>query len=323
MYLQTMSALDLFTKTYGKLQNYGMPFWVMTPFRRTVRGLANIVLPKYLSRPYKQKARVEKDLIVSLTSFPARINNVWQVVECLKRQTVLPEKIILWLSEEQFPNGEGIPESLRKQEDKLFEIRLVEGDIRSHKKYLYAIQEFPEKTFITCDDDVYYETDMIERLENTSLRFPRCIVANNAHTILHDSNGNLLPYLKWSPATHQYESKDLLQVGIGGVLYPPRCLNPLVARIDIFKNVAPLADDIWLNTMARLNKTPIVKAPSNVLKLPVENDSPTLSSINNGSENMNDVQIRQIREYLCENGYDDVYASTYTVEADGLGGGVI
>lgn len=60
-----MNALDLFTKTYGKLQNYGMPFWVMTPFRRTVRGLSNFVLPKYLSRPYKQKARVENGLIVS------------------------------------------------------------------------------------------------------------------------------------------------------------------------------------------------------------------------------------------------------------------
>lgn len=316
-----MNALDLFTKIYGKLHNYGMPFWVMTPFRRAVRGLANIVLPKYLSRPYKQKARVEKDLIVSLTSFPARIDKVWQVVECLKRQTVLPEKIILWLSKDQFPNGEGISVSLRKQEDKLFEIRLVEGDIRSHKKYLYAIQEFPEKNFITCDDDVYYETDMIERLVNTSLRFPHCIVVNNAHTIRHDSNGNLLPYLQWSPATHQYESKDLLQVGIGGVLYPPHCLNQLVERIEVFKNVAPLADDIWLNSMARLNKTPIVKAPSNVLKLPIESDSPTLSSVNNGTENMNDVQIRQIRKYLLENGYDDVYGSTYTVEADGLGGG--
>lgn len=309
-----MNALELFTKIYGKLQNYGMPFWVMTPFRRTVRGLANIVLPKYLSRPYKQKAMVEKDLIVSFTSFPARIDNVWQVVECLKRQTILPEKIILWLSKDQFPNGEGIPVSLRKQEDKLFEIRLVEGDIRSHKKYLYAIQEFPEKTFITCDDDVYYETDMIERLVNTSLRFPHCIVANNAHTIRHDSNGNLLPYLQWSPATHQYESKNLLQVGIGGVLYPPHCLNPLVERIDVFKKVAPLADDIWLNTMARLNKTPIVKAPSNVLKLPVESESPTLSSVNNGKENMNDIQIRKIREYLRDNDYEDVYASTYKVE---------
>ena len=96
-------------------------------------------------------------------------------------------------------------------------------------------------------------------------------------------------------------------------------MNPLVERIDVFKNVAPLADDIWLNTMARLNKTPIVKAPLNVLKLPVESESPTLSSVNNGEENMNDIQIRKIREYLRENTYEDVYSSTYVVDMDGLG----
>ena len=316
-----MNALDLFTKTYGKLENCGMPFWVMTPFRRIVRGLANIVLPKYLSRPYKQKTRVEKDLIVSFTSFPARIDNVWQVVECMKRQTLQPDKIILWLSDEQFPNGEGIPYSLRKEEDSIFEIRLVKGDIRSHKKYLYVLQEYPEKTFITCDDDVYYEPDMIENLVNTSLRFPNCIIANNANLIYHAADGNLLPYLQWMPATRKYESKDLLQIGIGGVLYPPNSLNPLVESVDIFQKVAPLADDIWLNTMARLKKTPIVKAPGNNLKLPIESESPTLSSVNNGSENMNDIQIRQIREYLCENGYIDVYNLSYTVEARTVSGG--
>ena len=46
-----MNALSLFTKLYGGLRNYGMPFWVMTPLRRSVRCLANWYLPRYLAKP--------------------------------------------------------------------------------------------------------------------------------------------------------------------------------------------------------------------------------------------------------------------------------
>lgn len=323
MFLQTMNALDLFTKLYGKLQNYGMPFWLMTPFRRVVRGLANVILPCYLSRPAKLSSRKERNLIVSFTSFPDHIGDVWKVVECLKKQTVLPEKIILWLSDEQFPGGSGIPDTLRKQEDSLFNIRLVKDDVRSHKKYLYVLQEYPDMTLITCDDDVFYDPRMIERLVNTSLRFPNCIISNHTHIIRHTSNGELTAYRQWSSEVSEYESEDLLQVGVGGVLYPPHCLHPLVIQTDVFRNVAPLADDIWLNAMARLNHTPIVKASGNVLSLPVANEGPDLCSVNNGAENMKDKQIRQIRAYLIQEGYPDVYASSYVVKAQGGEGNFI
>ena len=39
-------------------------------------------------------------LIVSLTSFPARIKTVHQTINTLLRQTVKPDHIILWLSED-------------------------------------------------------------------------------------------------------------------------------------------------------------------------------------------------------------------------------
>ena len=65
-----------------------------------------------------------------------------------------------------------VEKKLKDMEDDIFEIRLVPGDIRSHKKYLYAIMEFPEDTIITVDDDVYYNSQMIEILVNTSIKYP-------------------------------------------------------------------------------------------------------------------------------------------------------
>lgn len=302
-----MDLLNVLTKTYGYLQNYGMPKWVMTPPRKAIRHLANWYLPKYLSKPCVIKSTRAENVIVSFTSFPARIADVWKVVESLKRQNVQPEKIILWLSELQFPNHNSIPNSLWEREDDLFEIRMVKEDIRSHKKFFYVMNEFPNHTFITCDDDIYYDPDMIRRLVETSAKYPGCVIANVSLKITYDNHGIVLPYLQWNRMPKPYASENRFQVGVGGVLYPPHCLHELTLHKDIFMKLTPLADDIWLNTMARLNKTPVLQSSRFLLPLPIESNSPKLSTVNKGTENRNDIQIKSVREYLNETGLIDVY----------------
>lgn len=307
-----MNTLDFFTKTYSRLQNYpGVPVWVFTPARRMVRWCANQILPRYLAKPRKLAGHVEPGLIVSFTSFPARINEVWLVVESLKNQSVLPEKIILWLSKDQFPNKESIPISLWKEEDNLFEIRMVEGDIRSHKKFYYVMQEFPDKTFVTCDDDIYYHPDTIKHLVDCGRRFPGCVIANSTRHIQFDSQGRLLPYNQWKVVQLPYTYDNLIQIGVGGVLYPPKVLHELTLRKDLFLTLTPMADDIWLNCMARLNGTPVVSAVR-ISPLSVQSDSPSLSSENKG-ENKNDLQLANLVEFLKNNGLANVYSQEYLV----------
>ena len=298
------------------LRNYGMPYWIMTPIRRIVRNLANWYLPQYLARPAETKCLHNDNLIVSLTSFPDRIDDVWKVIESLKRQTVRPGKIILWLSSEQFPDKGQMPSSLLSLEDSLFKIRFVSGDFRSHKKYYYTLREYPEKTIITCDDDIYYDVDMIKRLVDASKRYPNCIISNYASKIKHSKDGKLLPYLQWPSNVDAYDSEDLLQIGAGGVLYPPHSLHDLVFDSDVFMNLCPSADDIWLNAMARLNSTPVVKSAKKVQLLPIVNRSPSLNSVNNGEINLNDTQIGQLRNYLISNNLEDVYSSKCNVKSN-------
>ncbi len=305
-----MSPLNVFTKTYGYLRNYGMPKWVMTLPRKAVRRLANWYLPKYLSKPCVIKSSRAENVIVSFTSFPARIADVWKVVESLKRQNVQPEKIILWLSELQFPNHNSIPDSLWEREDEIFEIRMVKEDIRSHKKFYYVMQEFPDKAFVTCDDDIYYDPDTLKHLINSSKKNPGCIIANITRRIGFDSEGNLLPYNSWKGNQPSFSSEDLIQIGVGGVLYPPNTLHKLTLRKDLFISLTPLADDIWLNSMARLNRTPIVQSSMKLQPLPITNESPSLSSTNKG-QNRNDYQLLQIRKYLSKIGFPDIYDRDY------------
>lgn len=310
-----MNLLRILTGLYGKLHNYPLvPFWVLTPLRKMTRGVANIILPNYMLYIHKKRQLRGDGIIISLTSFPDRISNVWMVVESLKSQSIKPEKIILWLSKIQFPLESDIPQNLRECEDSLFEIRVVDDDIRSHKKYLYMLKEFSHKTFVTCDDDVYYHSDMLLNLVRTSKRFSGCICANTTTQLSYDENGKLLPYLQWNRIYKPFSSHNNVQIGVGGVLYPPHCLHHFAQDVDSFMKVAPIADDLWLNMMARLNNTPVVQTDKNVLPLPIMDNSPSLSSLNNGSYNMNDRQIRQMREWLRKEQLEDVYDLNYIVE---------
>lgn len=314
-----MNVLNLLTKLYAKLHNYPLvPYWVLTPFRKMVRNTANRVLPSYLAKRKEERIVHQAGVIISFTSFPARINDVWQVVESLKNQSYRPEKIILWLSKDQFPAKDTIPVSLWQEEDSLFEIRMVEGDIRSHKKFFYVMQKFPKKAFMTCDDDIYYHPDTLKHLVECSRLYPNCVVANVTRSIGYGENGEILPYNQWKSETPAYGSENLIQIGAGGVLYPPGTLHEMTLRKDLFFSLTPMADDIWLNCMARLKGTPVVQSGMRFLPLPIKSDSPKLSSTNKG-KSMNDAQIRKLREYLIDNQLQDVYGADCQIKA--MGGG--
>lgn len=284
-------------------------------FRLIIRSITQIIMPIYYTfNKYELgKSKIDqscnKRLIVSMTSFPARINNVWQVIESLIHQVRQPDIILLYLSKEQFPNTfMDLPAKLIKLQQRGLKIEFVEGDIRSHKKYHYAFKEFYNDLVITVDDDIYYHPYTIDVLYNEYIKYPSRIIANNTAVIKYRDKV-LLPYLAWD--SHYVESEksgNLLQIGIGGVLYDPSLLFADVFDIDLAIHLCPLADDIWLNAMARLNKVQIHQTSLSLLYLPVYNiKDETLNSINNG-QGMNDKQIQKTRNHYLEHIGFDVYS---------------
>lgn len=306
-----MNSLYLFTYLYSRLvDNSLLPNRIMSAVRYATRSFANFILSHDLSGIKPKVREYAPNVIVSLTSFPARINVVWKVIKTLKCQEVRPDRIILWLSKDQFQNEKSIPSNLKRLEDDLFEIRLVDGDIRSHKKYFYALQEFSESYVVTVDDDIYYNPKTLTYLMTVSKQFPKSIVANISIKIKYDGE-NLLSTRKWKGHVAAYEDKNLVQIGAGGVLYPPHCLDPIVFNEDVLKKVAPNADDLWLNVTSRLAKTKIVQTPSNIVFLPVKIKAPSLckTNVNQGG---NDQQLENIRRFFLETRGFDPYSVDYT-----------
>ena len=96
------------------------------------------------------------ELIVSLTSFPQRMYEIHYTIYSLLNQTVKPEKLLLWLAKEQFPNLEkDIPESVLALQKNGLTICWTENTY-SYKKLVPTIEKYPNHTIITADDDIFY-----------------------------------------------------------------------------------------------------------------------------------------------------------------------
>ncbi|HEY8567769.1 hypothetical protein [Microbulbifer sp.] len=206
----------------------------------------------------------EHHIVVSLTSFDKRIDNVVYTVESLFQQWVRADVIALWLSKEQFPDGQ-LPESLVRQQQRGLQVFYVE-DLGPYTKYFYAFSQFPESLVITVDDDTLYPPDMIDQLYRAWLRNPSWIHCHRAHFMRRSKQGKLLPYddwvSDWSLQDSDSEPSPLVfPTGVGGVLYFPGSLHPDAFDKEKFLKLCPKADDVWLKAMSLLQGTPCSRLP--------------------------------------------------------------
>lgn len=194
----------------------------------------------------------EQPLVVSLTSYPGRMYDLHLCIYSLLRQTLKPDAVILWLARDQFPNGEAdIPPRLLALRQWGLSIRWCDTDMRSYKKLLPALQEYPEALIVTADDDLYYATDWLQELwQNYQQSDKRSIIAHRCHKArLH--NGSLCAYRGFIKRISDNSlSLFNLSTNGGGTLFPPHCLHPDVANYALAREICPLADDLWFWCMA-------------------------------------------------------------------------
>ena len=264
------------------------------------------------------------NLIISLTSYPARINFVSQTIESLLSQTIKAEKIILWLAPEQFPNREDdLPEQLLDLIPKGLSIEWYK-DIKSYKKLIPALLKYPGKVIVTADDDIIYAEDWLESLYLAYLKDPTLIHCHRAHKISFFRR-KLLPYKYWGKDIKNVKpSFNNFLTGAGGVLYPVNCFYKFILREDLFMQLAPSADDIWFWAMAVLKGTKISVIGKNYSDLTyIEGSQETALWKTNVSENQNDIQMQNILQYFpqimtklekYEHSYSNIYEKLFSVK---------
>jgi hypothetical protein len=241
-------------------------------------------------------------ITISLTTFGRRINDVYLALESIAKQTLKPNRVILWLSQDEF-HPEKLPMTLINLKLRGLEIKFCK-DLRSYKKIIPTIKECPNDLIITIDDDVIYNFDLIEVLYKNHLKDPKVIYCGQAK-VMKIKKKLKFDYSSWVKVNENSdESLMNFPIGFGGVLYFPGCFDTEVLNEDAFMSLAPTADDIWLKAMSLINKIPVKQVSCDFSKfskfIPLgiaQEDS--LSIANVRMEKNNEQLTNVFKQYNC------------------------
>ena len=264
----------------------------------------NIAAPicyKLTKRKEQKSVRryTDKTVIVSFTTFPARMKTLPIVIESLFRQTVKPDRIILWLADTQYPDKNNVTAQLKSFIEQGLEVKYCD-DLRSHKKYYYTMKENPEAIVVTVDDDIIYPEDMLEKLLKAHRKYPNCIVANRAHKITFNEK-KLCPYSMWLPRAGSINNPDMLLCPTtgAGCLFPPNSVSHHCFDIELIKTLCFNADDIWLKCMTFINNSNVVVSESRSPEIidVLGNKKNGLAKLN-VEQDFNTEQINRVSEFF-------------------------
>ena len=203
-------------------------------------------------------------LVCTLTSFPDRIDTVQYTIKTLFDQSMKPDRIVLWLAEEEFKD-KSMPQSLIDLQERGLEIRYCEN-VFGHKRYYKLIEEQKEdECIVMFDDDILFPKCLIERLYKKWTENKHCIVCERGQVATFD-NGKVVNPGRWSSTSSvgiDTPSYSILASPGGGCLIPHGALCKDANNVDLIRKYALKTGDIWLMYMAAENDTPIVRTHKN------------------------------------------------------------
>ncbi len=217
------------------------------------------------------------DFVVSIASYPKRDPLLPAVFQALSRQTTLPLKWILVLSQEDYPDG--LPKYLEKLQSRGVEILWVENNPYAVKKLIPVIEEYPELAIITLDDDIIYHRSLLKGLVKKSRNNPEAIIGYVGKAMFQ-RNGQLgMYYREPKPADAKTNSDQVYLIGWGGIYYPPGSLHEKVLDMKAVHKIVPgRGSDIWFWAAAHAKDTRqlCLGVPSNYnLGIPIPQDENT------------------------------------------------
>ena len=260
------------------------------------------------TKAYVEKAEVKNGLwkgearkvpvVVSMTTFPPRFAKIGMVIKSLLCQDYKPDRIVIYLDGKT--TYEDLTEEMKGFEKYGVEYRFHnEILLKSHSKYFFAMQEFPEAIIVTTDDDVIVPRDWLSSLMDTYQKYPGAVCSRRVHLMRYDEKG-FLPYNHWYDQWRGIKKPShlLIATGVGGVLYPPHCLPAEAFDEQRIRELALNADDIWLKCWEVMGNIPVVWAANQeVSLLETEAEHEIALSNSNVNESQNDIILNKVLEY--------------------------
>lgn len=239
----------------------------------------------------------EQKIIISMATYNKRYATIIPTLKSILHQSIKADKIIVWLDNECPQNK--ITTEMEDMKKFGVEFRYTEDGLKAHKKYYYAMKEFPNDIIITIDDDLVYSSNMIKSLLDYYKKNSDVVCARRVHKITFDFDGNIKPYVEWKYEfrKEKKESYLLCATGGAGTLYPPGILPEEAFDIENIKRLCLNADDIWLKVMQLINHKKVIWV-RNLYVMPYETKNSQNTALNTGNtlQGGNDEYISLLKE---------------------------
>lgn len=241
---------------------------------------------------YQKKHTLPAKLVVSLTSYPPRFHTLHLTLKTLLSQSSEPDLVILWVHNNDYIK---IPQTVLKLQGPKFEIKLTDKKIRSYTKIIPSLEIFSDSFIATADDDSYYDYDWLHQLIIWYDPNKKEIIGHRGHRMTFNSKNEINPYIKWKWCIGGTATGlDVLLTGVGGILYPPTFQSKEILNSELFMDLCPTTDDIWLYFMTRLHGFSPKKIPSNFREFNWPSSQTDALNVKNVVGELNDTAIKNL-----------------------------
>ena len=273
----------------------GKHFFV-TYFVFRANWIVFLIKKKLGLNPAQTEKSLNPEIIISMTSYPARFKFARKSIKSLLMQKGVNFKIILVLHTDDMTH-ENYFKDLKSEFNLVIEP--YEQDLKSFLKIIPTLQKHPRSIVISADDDMYYRGSWLSELLSGHFKNPHAILGHRGLRVKYDSNKKMAPYVTWRQELEPQIDSEILLTSVGGILYPPGVFNQLVFNMELAMRLTPSNDDFWIYFVARELRIPQGIVHSNNLNpyywLSSQKTALWKSNVNG---NMNDEQIKKLSEHF-------------------------
>ncbi|PPD17304.1 MAG: hypothetical protein CTY27_04135 [Methylotenera sp.] len=226
-------------------------FWIY--FKKAVDKVGYTFFIKLKNFLSNESLLGNSSVVVSLTSYGARVNTVFYTIESIGRGSIKPKRITLWIQDQNVINN--LPPSLERLKKRGLEV-LLSKNYGPHTKYYPYVKNYYDAKLplVTADDDIFYPKYWLKYLLDAYKNDSTIVSCYRAHVVtLNEKQDMVGDFYSWAMCRSTQPSFLNHATGCSGVIYPPILQKKIAEQGESFMDKCPKADDIWLHVNAIRN----------------------------------------------------------------------
>ena len=219
-----------------------------------------VVIPnkvkEYFSNTINNNTITKSTLLVSMTSYPARIFGIYEVFISLLHQSadISTYQCFLTLAKEEFIKGEKeLPLEVQKLINNGWVKLIWYHNIYSHKKLMPILNNYPENDILIVDDNIIRTNNFIEIFQNDHIIYPKEIICG---TFMNYFDNNLeqkrfngykdKKFGEFNSVPNIIFHTAIPASGVGGILYPKHTFSDKrFFNETLYMTLCPTSDESW------------------------------------------------------------------------------